>query len=45
MLIYLTLNIFQTGQRIKYLMMQQNYSVRYIQEYLGFSTPQSIYHR
>ena len=44
MSIYPIINVFQTGQRIKYLMKQQNYSVRDIQEYLGFSTPQSIYH-
>lgn len=44
MSIYPILNVFQTGQRIKYLMNRYNYSVRDIQEYLGFATPQSIYH-
>lgn len=41
---YPILNISQTGQKIKQLMKLHNYSVQDIQNFLGFSTPQSIYH-
>jgi len=41
---YPTLNILQTGQKIRQLMKRQNYSVHDLQTFLGFATPQSIYH-
>lgn len=41
---YPILYISQTGQKIKQLMKMHNYSVQDIQKFLGFSTPQSIYH-
>lgn len=41
---YPILDTFRTGQKIKQIMMQKNYTVQEIQKYLGFSTPQSIYH-
>ena len=41
---YPSLDILQTGQNIKKLMKRCSYTVQDIQKYLGFTTPQSIYH-
>lgn len=41
---YPTINLYETGQKIKAIMMQKGLSVRDVQEYLGLTTPQSIYH-
>ena len=41
---YPTLDILKIGQKIKQIMIQQNYTVQDIQKYLGLTTPQSIYH-
>lgn len=41
---YPTIDLFQTGQKIRYLMKKYNYTVQDLQQFLGFSTPQSIYH-
>ena len=41
---YPTIDIVETGKKIKRLMITKGFSVSDIQEYLGLSTPQSIYH-
>lgn len=38
------IDVCQTGQNIKRIMQSQQLTVKDIQEYLGFSAPQSIYH-
>ncbi|MBQ2706575.1 MAG: helix-turn-helix transcriptional regulator [Agathobacter sp.] len=39
-----TIDLCETGQKIKRIMMRKGLSVRDVQEYLGLTTPQSIYH-
>lgn len=38
------IDVYKTGQNIKQIMTERGMSVRDIQEYLGLSVPQSIYH-
>lgn len=38
------IDIYRTGKNIKMIMQLQKLTVKDIQEYLGLSTPQSIYH-
>lgn len=44
MKMYPVVDLSGTGQKIRQIMKQQNLTVRDMQEYLGLSTPQSIYH-
>lgn len=37
-------DVYQTGQNIKRIMRERHMAVRDIQEYLGLSAPQSVYH-
>lgn len=41
--IYLSIKQKETGNRIKYLLKQQGYTVRDVQEMMGFENPQAIY--
>ena len=41
---YPIIDINKTGQKIKQIMQEQGLNVRDIQDYLGLSTPQSVYH-
>jgi transcriptional regulator with XRE-family HTH domain len=41
---YPVINMVKTGQNIKRIMQQNGLNVKEIQEFLGLSTPQSIYH-
>ena len=41
---YPVINMKMTGQRIRWIMRMKGFTVRDLQEYLGLSTPQSIYH-
>jgi transcriptional regulator with XRE-family HTH domain len=41
---YPVINVAQTGQNIKRIMQRKGLNVKAIQEFLGLSTPQSIYH-
>lgn len=41
---YPTINLYETGQKIKAIMTRKGLSVRDVQEYLGLTTPQSVYH-
>jgi len=41
---YPIIDIMEAGKKIKRLMITKGFSVSDIQEYLGLSTPQSIYH-
>ena len=41
---YPVIDVIQTGQNIKQIMLVNGYTVKDIQEFLGLSTPQSIYH-
>lgn len=38
------IDIYKTGQNIRWIMLRQGLTVRDIQKYLGLSAPQSIYH-
>ena len=40
----LTIDVVKTGQNIRYLRKKTGLRVRELQEVLGFTTPQSIYH-
>lgn len=39
-----TINVLETGQRIRKIMEERGYTVGDVQEYLDLVTPQSIYH-
>ena len=41
---YPVINMKKTGQKIRWIMRMKGFTVRDLQEYLGLSTPQSIYH-
>ena len=41
---YPVINMKKTGQRIRWIRRMKGFTVRDLQEYLGLSTPQSIYH-
>lgn len=41
--IYLSIKQKETGNRIKYLLKQQGYTVRDVQEMMGFENPQAVY--
>ena len=41
---YPVINMKKTGQKIRWIMRMKGFTVKDLQEYLGFSTPQSIYH-
>lgn len=41
---YPVINLLETGQNIKRIMLLKGMTVKDIQDYLGLSTPQSIYH-
>ena len=41
---YPVINMKMTGQKIRWIMRMKGFTVRDLQEYLGLSTPQSIYH-
>lgn len=41
---YPVINRYETGQKIKWIMRFRGMLVRDIQKYLGFATPQSVYH-
>jgi len=41
---YPVIDMLQTGQNIKRIMQAKGFSVKDVQNFLGFSTPQGIYH-
>lgn len=41
--IYVSIQQEATGKRIKYLLMQKGYTVRQVQEVMGFENPQAVY--